>query len=120
MIEKKLLKFKAEGRRIFKNIEITRTIYSNSERSEQFLVTEWSKIQKNCRHGWSQPQLVLQGGIELKKSCKQTIHENKNTISETFSPQYASSYFTIFSKTKSQSLDKNLSVREILEIDCEP
>ena len=26
--------------RIFKNFEITRTIYSNSERSEQFLVTE--------------------------------------------------------------------------------
>ena len=26
--------------RIFKNLEITRTIYSNSERSEQFLVTE--------------------------------------------------------------------------------
>ena len=34
----KLLKFEAEGRgKIF---EITRTIYSNSERSEQFLVTE--------------------------------------------------------------------------------
>ena len=54
----------------------------------------------------------------LKISWK-TIHENKNTISETFSPQYVS-YFTIFSKTKSQSLDKNLSVREILEIDSEP
>ena len=26
--------------RIYKNFEITRTIYSNSERSEQFLVTE--------------------------------------------------------------------------------
>ena len=32
----KLLKFEAEG----KIFEITRTIYSNSERSEQFLVTE--------------------------------------------------------------------------------
>ena len=32
----KLLKFKAEG----KIFEITRTIYPNSERSEQFLVTE--------------------------------------------------------------------------------
>ena len=36
----KLLKFKAEGREFAKNFEITRTIYSNSERSEQFLVTE--------------------------------------------------------------------------------
>ena len=34
MIKKKLLKFEAEGQEIF---EITRTIYSNSERSEQFL-----------------------------------------------------------------------------------
>ena len=32
----KLLNFEAEG----KIFEITRTIYSNSERSEQFLVTE--------------------------------------------------------------------------------
>ena len=37
----KLLKFEAEGREFFKIFEITRTIYSNSERSEQFLVTEW-------------------------------------------------------------------------------
>ena len=33
----KLLKFEAEGREFAKN---TGTIYSNSERSEQFLVTE--------------------------------------------------------------------------------
>ena len=34
--------FESRGRklRIFKNFDITRTIYSNSERSEQFLVTE--------------------------------------------------------------------------------
>ena len=36
----KLLKFEAEGREFAKEFEITRTIYSNSERSEQFLVTE--------------------------------------------------------------------------------
>ena len=36
----KLLKFKAEGREFGKILEITRTIYSNSETSEQFLVTE--------------------------------------------------------------------------------
>ena len=36
----KLLKFEAEGREFFKIFEITRTIYSNSERSKQFLVTE--------------------------------------------------------------------------------
>ena len=36
----KLLKFEAEGPRICKIFEITGTIYSNSERSEQFLVTE--------------------------------------------------------------------------------
>ena len=36
----KLLKFEAEGREFAKNFEITKTIYSNSERSEQFLVTE--------------------------------------------------------------------------------
>ena len=36
----KLLKFEAEGREFAKIFEITRTIYSNSERSEQFLVTE--------------------------------------------------------------------------------
>ena len=36
----KLLKFEAEGREFAKNFEVTRTIYSNSERSEQFLVTE--------------------------------------------------------------------------------
>ena len=35
-----LLKFEAEGREFSKNFEIRRTIYSNSERSEQFLVTE--------------------------------------------------------------------------------
>ena len=35
----KLLKFEAEGWE-FQNFEITRTIYSNSESSEQFLVTE--------------------------------------------------------------------------------
>ena len=34
------LKFEAEGLRICKNFEITRTIYSNTERSGQFLVTE--------------------------------------------------------------------------------
>ena len=38
--EKKLLKFEAEGREFAKMFDITRTIYSNSERSEQFLVTE--------------------------------------------------------------------------------
>ena len=36
----KLLKFENEGRGICKLVEITRTIYSNSERSEQFVVTE--------------------------------------------------------------------------------
>ena len=36
-----LLKFEAEGLEFAKNFEITRTIYSNSERSEQFLVTEY-------------------------------------------------------------------------------
>ena len=39
----KLLKFETEGREFEKFLEITyRTIYSNSERSEQFLVTEYS------------------------------------------------------------------------------
>ena len=38
--QEKLLKFEAEGREFGKNFEITRTICSNSERSEQFLVTE--------------------------------------------------------------------------------
>ena len=37
----KLLKFKAEGLEFAKTFEITRTICWNSERSEQFLVTEW-------------------------------------------------------------------------------
>jgi hypothetical protein len=36
----KLLKFEAECWEFKKKIEITRTIYSNSEGSEQFLVTE--------------------------------------------------------------------------------
>ena len=36
----KLLKFKAEGRELAKIFEITGTIYANSERSEQFLITE--------------------------------------------------------------------------------
>ena len=36
----KLLKFKAKGREFEFFFEITRTIYSNSERSEQFMVTE--------------------------------------------------------------------------------
>ena len=46
----KLLKFEAEGPRICKNFEITRTIYSNSDRSEQFLVTEYffSNLNYNC------------------------------------------------------------------------
>ena len=35
----KLLKFEAKGQEVLKILEITRTIYSNSERSEQFLVT---------------------------------------------------------------------------------
>ena len=34
------LKFETEGREFANLFEITRTIYSNSERSEQFLVTE--------------------------------------------------------------------------------
>ena len=33
----KLLKLEAEGREFAKNFEITRTIYSNSEMSKQFL-----------------------------------------------------------------------------------
>ena len=37
---KKNLKFKTEGQEFEKKIEITRTIHSNSKRSEQFLVTE--------------------------------------------------------------------------------
>ena len=37
----KTLKFEAEGREFKKKIEITRTIYSNSESSEQLLVTEF-------------------------------------------------------------------------------
>ena len=37
----KLLKFEVEGREFEKKNQITRTIYSNSERSEQLLVTEW-------------------------------------------------------------------------------
>ena len=36
----KLLKFEAEGREFSKFFKITRTIYSNIEGSEQFLVTE--------------------------------------------------------------------------------
>ena len=36
----KLEKFEAEGREFEKKIEITITIYSNSERSEQFLLKE--------------------------------------------------------------------------------
>ena len=36
----KLLKVEDEGREFAKKFEITRTIYSNSERSEQFLATE--------------------------------------------------------------------------------
>ena len=40
--EKIVLVIKKSWRpRIFKNFEITRTIYSSSERSEQFLVTDW-------------------------------------------------------------------------------
>ena len=39
MIEKKLLKFEAEGREFEFFFEITWTIYSNSERSEQFFIT---------------------------------------------------------------------------------
>ena len=35
----RLLKFKAEGQEFSKVFEITGTIYSNSERSEQFLKT---------------------------------------------------------------------------------
>ena len=35
--QEKLLKFEAAGPRICKMFEITRTIYSNSERSKQFL-----------------------------------------------------------------------------------
>ena len=42
----KLLKFEAEGREFAKIFEITRTIYSNSKRSEQSLVTECSNWQK--------------------------------------------------------------------------
>ena len=38
--QEKLLKFEAEGREFSKNFVITRTIYSNSERSEQLLATE--------------------------------------------------------------------------------
>ena len=34
----KLLRFEAEGREFAKSFNITRTIYSNSERSEKFLV----------------------------------------------------------------------------------
>ena len=40
VIEKKYLKFRGWKPRICKIFEITRTIFSNSERSEQFLVTE--------------------------------------------------------------------------------
>ena len=40
VIVKKNLKFEAEGGEFAKKFEITRTIYSNSERAEQFLVTE--------------------------------------------------------------------------------
>jgi folylpolyglutamate synthase/dihydropteroate synthase len=36
----KLLKFEAEGREFSKHFEITTTIYSNSDRSEKFLVRE--------------------------------------------------------------------------------
>ena len=38
--QEKLWKFEAEGREIANFLEITRTIYSSNERSEQFLVTE--------------------------------------------------------------------------------
>ena len=38
--QEKVLKFEAEGREFCKNFEITRIICSNSERSEQFSVTE--------------------------------------------------------------------------------
>ena len=40
LLWEKLLKFEDEGREFAKIFEITRTIYLNSERSEQFLVTE--------------------------------------------------------------------------------
>ena len=40
VIENVFFKLEAEGREFAKNFEITRTIYSNSKRSEEFLVTE--------------------------------------------------------------------------------
>ena len=53
----KLLKFKAECREFFKISEITRTIYSNSERSEQFLVTE-------CFFDWTNKLEQLEFNLE--------------------------------------------------------
>jgi hypothetical protein len=42
LVIKKTLKLEAEGQEFAKNLRsLNRTIYSNSESSEQFLVTEW-------------------------------------------------------------------------------
>ena len=48
----KLLKFEFEGRQFAKDFEVSRTIYSNSERSEEFLIrnpfsTFSDKLKKN-------------------------------------------------------------------------
>ena len=51
-----LVKFQAEG----KIFEITRTIHSNSDRSEQFLITEWLGFsdvinKNNYNSNWKKP-----------------------------------------------------------------
>ena len=44
VIEKKLLKFEAEGQEFAKFLRSLETIYSSSEMSEQFLVTECLEV----------------------------------------------------------------------------
>ena len=71
----KLLKFEAEGREFFKIFEITWRIYSNSERSEQFLVAE-------CFFN------LFQACIYLLRICTIPRHNHKWDYFSQFSDKY--------------------------------
>ena len=60
--QEKLLKFGAEGR----EFEITRTIFSNNERSEQFLVTElFFNLFLTVSHSYQIRTIQIQIGKEI-------------------------------------------------------
>ena len=103
------------------NFEITRTIHLNSERSEQFLITEWvfyllqkvshvySRLQNRCKAGnkckalkiWQKYMLIL------KKCCSVLQNEEITSNNKKLSTTHSTSLYSVYAVQSQEKIKQN-------------